>query len=180
MEWFARLSLQMETITDNTHIGIYNASKAAMNLLSETMRLELEPLGVSTITVVAGIIQSNFHSNISTPTPKNTPDKTFHLAKISYYKSLENEIGKVAGGEGMPTSKVMSAEEFGRLVVRDVLAGKRGNTYTGTLGWATKWLPLLPFWFMVSSAHFVALANVAYQDWYGRKRGALDKFKGEV
>ncbi len=44
----------------------------------------------------------------------------------------------------------MTAEEFGREVLRDVLHGKRGMTYTGTLGWAAKWSPMYPVWFVVS------------------------------
>ena len=41
-------------------IGVYNASKAASNLLSETLRLELAPFGVQVITVVTGVINTQF------------------------------------------------------------------------------------------------------------------------
>ncbi|KAG4439637.1 hypothetical protein IFR05_004886 [Cadophora sp. M221] len=44
--------------------GIYATSKAAMLMLSETLRLELEPLGVGTGTVVLGSVKMRFCENL--------------------------------------------------------------------------------------------------------------------
>ncbi|TVY55514.1 Short-chain dehydrogenase cctT [Lachnellula cervina] len=119
--------------------GIYTSSKAATNLLSETLRLELEPLSVRVITVVAGIVKSSFFANLG--------NEDFELPQGSYYKSLEKHIGGLSRGEDLPAN-AMGAEEFGRGVVADVLAGKRGNTYTGTLGWASWVVPVFPKGFL--------------------------------
>ena len=108
--------------------------------MSETLRIELEPLGVKVITIIAGIIKSNFFAPMK---------DTFELPRTSIYKSLEIQIGQVAGGRDVGDN-VMTAEGFGMEVVRDVLAGKTGCTYTGTLGWAARWMPMFPTWFLVS------------------------------
>lgn len=44
-------------------LGLYHSSKAAVTILSETLRLELAPLGVTVITGMLGSIRTNFHSN---------------------------------------------------------------------------------------------------------------------
>ncbi|TVY35799.1 Short-chain dehydrogenase, partial [Lachnellula occidentalis] len=116
-------------------LGIYTSSKAATHMLSETLRLELEPFSVRVITVVAGIVKSSFFANLG--------KEDFELPQGSYYKSLERYIGTLSRGEDLPAN-AMGPEEFGRGVVGDVLAGKRGNTYTGTMGWASKCLPVVP------------------------------------
>lgn len=141
----------LNTTSADVHPGIYAASKAATNILSETLRLELEPLGISTITVVAGIIKTNFFSSIS----------SYVLPPTSLYRSLEPYISKVAKGEDTAEMKgVMGCEEFGRLVVSDVLGGRRGKTYTGTLGWAAKWIVCVPGWVLVSSLRSVMVRRV--------------------
>lgn len=43
--------------------GVYNASKAALAMLSETMRLELAPFGVRVVDLKTGGVQTNFIGN---------------------------------------------------------------------------------------------------------------------
>ncbi|KAH7399754.1 hypothetical protein BKA64DRAFT_744460 [Cadophora sp. MPI-SDFR-AT-0126] len=148
--------------------GIYAASKAAMNMLSETIRLEIEPLRIKTLTVVAGVVKSNFFTNIPISHPSGTPASEtnlstpkFKLAEGSYYKSLEAEIAKTAKGDDFSGMKLMTAQAFGEEVVNDVLRGRSGKTYSGTLGWAGRWIPMFP---------------ASWLDAYCRKRSALEKF----
>ncbi|KAL5321396.1 hypothetical protein ACEPPN_009354 [Leptodophora sp. 'Broadleaf-Isolate-01'] len=147
--------------------GIYAASKAAMNMLSETIRLEIEPLGIKTITVIAGIVKSNFFTNLptsqlpGTPAEETKPAPRYKLPEGSYYKSLEAEISKAAAGEISAGEGIMTAEAFGTEVVNDVLRGRSGRTYSGTLGWGAKWIPMFP---------------VLWLDTYCKKRGALRSF----
>ncbi|KAM0255745.1 hypothetical protein ACHAQJ_005499 [Trichoderma viride] len=47
-------------------MGAYNASKAAVNLLSDNMRNELKPLGVDVITIFAGVVKTNLFNNQTT------------------------------------------------------------------------------------------------------------------
>jgi 1-acylglycerone phosphate reductase len=114
-------------------IGIYAASKAGVNILSEILRLELEPLNVKVITIVAGIIESSFHVNLNSD--------SFSLPENSEYKSMEELIRGMMRGKGK-SGEASTAEEFAEEVVRDVLRGKTGKTYSGALGWSGKWL----FW----------------------------------
>ena len=99
------------TISDD---GQYATSKAAVNLLSETLRLELEPLGVKVITVVAGMVKSNFFAAV---------DEKYKIPTTSFYKSMEGPSGRMAKREDLPGS-AMSPEDFRNGVARDVLAGQ--------------------------------------------------------
>ncbi|KAH9214432.1 hypothetical protein DL95DRAFT_152368 [Leptodontidium sp. 2 PMI_412] len=135
-----------------------------MNMLSETIRLEIEPLGIKTIIVIAGIVKSNFFANLPTsqlPAEETKPAPRYKLPEGSYYKSLEAEISKAAAGEISAGKNIMTAEAFGTEVVNDVLRGRSGRTYSGTLGWGAKWIPMFP---------------VAWLDTYCKKRGALRSF----
>ncbi|KAH6669809.1 putative estradiol 17 beta-dehydrogenase [Halenospora varia] len=123
--------------------GIYGASKASLNHMSETLRYELEPLHVRVLTVYAGIISSNFHSSSSM-------GDTFSLPSTSYYKSLTKVMDGIARGNQRP-GKIMSAENFGKEVCRDVVGGRSGASFTGTLGWAVKYVGLYPQWYLVSA-----------------------------
>lgn len=64
---------------DSAHIGLYHSSKAAVTVVSETLRLELAPLGVTVITDMLGNIESNFYVN----------DSWQGVLKSSRYKSVE-------------------------------------------------------------------------------------------
>jgi short-subunit dehydrogenase len=46
-------------------LATYAASKAALNTLFETLRLEIGPFGVSVITILPGVIDSSLHANDS-------------------------------------------------------------------------------------------------------------------
>jgi 1-acylglycerone phosphate reductase len=115
------------------HSGIYASSKAAINLVSETMRLELGLLHVRVVTVITGFVSSNFHAN-----------RSYRLPSASPYYSYEEEI--VASLNDLPAN-VTTAEEVGRQVAQETLQGKSGERYIGTQAWAGKWvLPYLPTW----------------------------------
>ena len=45
--------------------GVYNASKAAANSITENMRLELKPFGVQVIALLTGGVRSNIEANKS-------------------------------------------------------------------------------------------------------------------
>lgn len=57
-------------------MSAYNASKAALTQYSETLRLELEPIGIKVVTVVTGQVSTNL---VALPT----------LEEKSIYKPLE-------------------------------------------------------------------------------------------
>ncbi|KAL8723135.1 MAG: hypothetical protein Q9181_007347, partial [Wetmoreana brouardii] len=95
--------------------GLYHASKAAVTILSETLRLELAPLGVTVITGMLGNIESNFHAN----------DSWQGLPKSSRYKTVESEIAKTAEGKIGPKKEKL--DDFARRFVGDVVKGASGQ-----------------------------------------------------
>ncbi|OAG05396.1 NAD(P)-binding protein [Paraphaeosphaeria sporulosa] len=94
----------------------YNASKAALGQYSETLCMELAPLNVKVITLVAGNVTSNSTTNRLAPG---------QLPEGSYYTPLEKEFAKDVEFSFMPTAKV--AEE----VADDVLRGASGSIFKG-------------------------------------------------
>jgi 1-acylglycerone phosphate reductase len=45
----------------NSFTGAYNASKAALSVLTDNLRIEMEPLGVKVITVSRGVYSDSRH-----------------------------------------------------------------------------------------------------------------------
>ena len=103
------------------HLGLYHSSKAAVTILSETLRLELAPLGVTVITGMLGNIESNFHVN----------DSWQGVSESSKYKSVESQIAKSAEGKVGP--KKEKAEDFARRFVDDILRGTSGQVWRGAM-----------------------------------------------
>ncbi|KAG9245349.1 putative short-chain dehydrogenase/reductase [Calycina marina] len=115
-------------------IGVYAASKAAFNLLSETLRLELEPLGVNVVTVVLGSVKTNFFSDIQS---------SWRLPLGSYCRTMEEVmIDKVNGSDFTPGT--IDGEGVGKQICNDILAGKKGNLYRGKDAWQVPFIGLAP------------------------------------
>ncbi|TPX15361.1 uncharacterized protein E0L32_004638 [Thyridium curvatum] len=66
-------------------LGTYNISKAALAMLSGTLRLELEPFGVQVVDLKAGGVQINFF-------PNQEGGHYPTLPKGSLYKVAEKEV----------------------------------------------------------------------------------------
>jgi len=49
-----------------------------------------------------------------------------------------------ASGKADLQPSTMTAEAFGRAVANDVLSGKKGNTYRGSMAWAVPIMEMLP------------------------------------
>jgi 1-acylglycerone phosphate reductase len=99
--------------------GIYNASKAADNVFSETLRLELSPLGIKVVTVITGGVASNIMTN----GPKT------QLPSSSKYASMEKQLMEM--GEGNDGISRMSSQDYAERVVSDVLKGATGLIWRG-------------------------------------------------
>ncbi|CAJ2500715.1 Uu.00g035680.m01.CDS01 [Anthostomella pinea] len=87
------------------------ASKAALNALSETLRLELAPFGVSVVTILPGVIDSKLHVNGAA---------SFDLPPASRYAPIKDIIAGWAKGDAVPKDS-LSVDGFAELVVRDVV-----------------------------------------------------------
>jgi NAD(P)-dependent dehydrogenase (short-subunit alcohol dehydrogenase family) len=100
-------------------MSAYTSSKAAINVFSETLRMELAPLGVSVLTIMAGVVDSKFHAN-----------ETFALPEGSRYAPIQDIIAGWASGASKP--KGCPAEQFAQQVVKDILrSGSGGMVYRG-------------------------------------------------
>ncbi|THC88371.1 hypothetical protein EYZ11_012181 [Aspergillus tanneri] len=100
-------------------IGIYSSSKAAIVQLSETLRLELAPLGVDVVCLMVGIITTAFYTNV--------PEVV--LPPTSRYAAIREIISNWATGRAIP--KGASAEEFAESIVDNVLGSSGGLVWKG-------------------------------------------------
>jgi NAD(P)-dependent dehydrogenase (short-subunit alcohol dehydrogenase family) len=86
-------------------VGAYCATKAAVALLSDSLRMELAPFGIAVVTVQPGAIKSGFGE---------AAIKTVKLDPQSVYASVSDYIRiRARASQERPTS----AEEFSRLLV---------------------------------------------------------------
>ncbi|KJX93911.1 oxidoreductase like protein [Zymoseptoria brevis] len=106
--------------------GGYNASKAAATFFSETLRIEVEPLGLRVVTAMVGEVQSQIWEQ----------QGSYKLPEGSYYKSVEKFI--VDQADGKKQSKEEPAETVAKSLVDDVLSGISGQTWRGGQAGAAK------------------------------------------
>ena len=120
-------------------LGMYCGSKGAMRFMSETMALEMKPLGVNVITLITGNVRTQWFSN----------QPEFLFPEGSYYASLKDKIGIYARGEqGHPQ---MGPVVYSGRVVADILGGAQGKVWRGAQSTLVQVvLPWLPGWLIVS------------------------------
>jgi 1-acylglycerone phosphate reductase len=138
------------------YIGLYSSTKAAVTTASDTLRVELAPLGVKVVTVMTGMVRTEFFDKL----------QEVKLAVDSYYKRVEHVVNKTPGQHGAMDSTKMDLNEFSHRVVTDVLAGKTGRIYRGGHSSVSWWVKLLlPNWILVScfsnwSKHYGSLISI--------------------
>ncbi|KAK4107202.1 NAD(P)-binding protein [Canariomyces notabilis] len=121
-------------VVNTPWIGIYSSSKAALNMLSDTLRLELSPFKVSVVTIMVGTIASHFHAN--------EPDVV--LPPSSRYSAIRDTINRWAKGQAGP--KGGSVQDLAESLVVDVV-GKPGGFWvwkgpnSGMVKFLTRWVP---------------------------------------
>jgi 1-acylglycerone phosphate reductase len=113
--------------------GLYAASKRSLEILSETLRLELGPFGVTVLCVVNGAVQTNGQSYF----------QDWRLPENSLYRSIEETIAnRTRGEDGVERSSLM---EHANEVVKKIVNGKSGKLWCGARAGMTKfgveWLP---------------------------------------
>ena len=126
-------------------LGLYHSSKAAVTILSETLRLELAPLGVRVITAMLGSVESNFH----------TDDAWRGLPASSLYKSVEAQVTRTAAGQAGP--KKEGVGEFAARFADDITNGASGQVWRGAMAQTTR--------FMAYHAPMSLLVSFAWRDW---------------
>ncbi|RWA11427.1 hypothetical protein EKO27_g3678 [Xylaria grammica] len=109
------------TIVNQTSVGasvtlpfqaVYNSSKAAMSMISNTMRLELEPFGVKVVELRTGVVKTNLIKNMQTLTSTILPkDSIYDPARERVEKSLRQEQFENGG---------MPRQQWAEAVVQDL------------------------------------------------------------
>ncbi|MCJ1430793.1 hypothetical protein MMC27_000143 [Xylographa pallens] len=110
--------------------GIYSASKAALTIASETLRVEVEPLGVRVITAMIGCVETNIYSNNS----------TFELPAGSLYKPIKQQIADTNARKHSP--KGTDVNTLAKNVVDGILKGKKGQLWRGKMASMTSWVSM--------------------------------------
>jgi 1-acylglycerone phosphate reductase len=103
---------------------MYNASKAAVAMISDTSRVELKPFGIKVLHVNTGCVETNFF--------ENQPSNGTKLPEGSLYEPIQDQVD--AHGKDWPFPPT-SASDWARKVARKALNGSNGNVWIG--GWAT-------------------------------------------
>ncbi|KAI1152045.1 hypothetical protein F4825DRAFT_420920 [Nemania diffusa] len=125
--------------------GAYNASKASARWFSETLRIEMQGLGVRVITAMVGEVETKIYDNaLISPS----------LPPSSYYKSIKQLIFQQ--GTGVMQVENEKAEVTAENLVKDVLSGRNGHVWRGGVAGRAKYfhwiLPERFFeWFLHSS-----------------------------
>lgn len=135
--------------------GIYNASKAALSALTDTLRLELAPFGIKVVDLKTGVVRSQFFSNL--------PADSSRLPEGSIYMPARDVIEKFMGGEAFYESAI-PADKWANQVVCALLASRPPvQVWKGANAW--------PVWFMRAFAPFTAMDGMI------GKMGGLDELK---
>ena len=125
------------TTTDDTEstfrgtpfLGVYAATKAALERISEVQYMEARPFNVHVMHVSAGMVQSNMNA---------TAQSQIILASGSMYTGWLEAMFNLMRGEGIPT------DDFAQRVVAAVLERKDRHLILGkmsTVAWICQYLP---------------------------------------
>ncbi|KAI1259381.1 putative short-chain dehydrogenase/reductase [Xylariaceae sp. FL1019] len=91
--------------------GVYNASKAALHSMNDTLRIELAPFGIDVLHVVTGGVRTNFF--------KNSSGAVLH--EDSAYASARDIIEADVAGKAATNTQTMSTEKYAGIVVENSL-----------------------------------------------------------
>ena len=118
--------------------SVYSASKAAFAMLSDTLRLELQPFGINVVDLRTGLVKSNLIGNVQHSQKNLLPEGSLYTpAKETVEKALRQEAFI---GQGMLSDK------WARGVVADLLKTRPpGVIWRGESAWLTRIATLLPF-----------------------------------
>jgi NAD(P)-dependent dehydrogenase (short-subunit alcohol dehydrogenase family) len=143
-------------------VGVYSASKRSLEIIAETLRLEMAPFNVKVLSIVTGAVRTNGQTYFD----------DLRLPEDSLYKSIEDTVVARARGEDGATRT--TAEEYAAQVVRAITAGRQGKFWCGSMA-GTVWFgsTYLPQWIMVSFLPFwlPQLMLMVVGSWFGERHG---------
>lgn len=95
-------------------MGTYNASKAAANALTETLRLELAPFGIKVVALLTGSVRSKFFDNQVDATGGRP------LPEDSIYRVVPGGIKMMQNPRDLISKVAMNADLWAGQVVKDL------------------------------------------------------------
>ena len=118
--------------------GVYNASKAALAMLSDSLRLELQPFGITVVDLRTGLIRTNLIKN-------QNDSKKPSLPEGSIYEPAREAVEKALRQDAFVDSG-MPAQQWANLVVQDLLRKNPPSViWRGESAWLTRLAAVLPF-----------------------------------
>ncbi|OQD86095.1 hypothetical protein PENANT_c008G07130 [Penicillium antarcticum] len=125
--------------------GLYNASKAAVAMITDQIRIELSPWGVRAILVNTGAIKTHFFDNL--------PSKPVLPEYSLYYPAKDLIEPALAGSE--VEGNAMEVNSYAEVVVNNAIrSNPKKHLWSGggalltwlasTFGWSTVWDVLMP------------------------------------
>ncbi|KAI9924227.1 hypothetical protein ASPWEDRAFT_116254 [Aspergillus wentii DTO 134E9] len=101
------------------YMGVYGASKRSIEIIAETLRLEMAPFHVNVLSVVTGAVKTN----------GQTYFQDWKLPEDSLYKPIEDTIHKrTRGADGVKRMELM---EYATKVVHEIVGGHTGKFWYG-------------------------------------------------
>ncbi|KAJ3494809.1 hypothetical protein NLG97_g3836 [Lecanicillium saksenae] len=115
-------------------VGAYSSSKSALHTVSETLRMELQPFGVTVACLITGTVATRFHTN----------EGEFSLPEKSLYADILSTISLWARGATGPERGTV--DDYVTQILPDVLSNSRGGVLwrganAGAVRFAVSWLP---------------------------------------
>ena len=119
--------------------SVYNASKAAMMMFSDSLRLELEPFGVKVVDLRTALVKTNIFRNMR-------EEKKPALPAGSIYEPAKEAVEKAMRQEELEKGG-MAADKWAKLIVKDLLVkGKpKPVLWRGESAWLTWFATFVPF-----------------------------------
>ncbi|KAK3327467.1 putative short-chain dehydrogenase/reductase [Cercophora scortea] len=144
-------------VLDMAWSGIYNSSKAAEVSISESLRLELAPLGVRVLTAMVGAVHTPIHDKAG----------ALNLPETSYYQAAQKVIADQRAGVLKTNSQAVDVTA--RSLVRDVESGRVGKVWRGGLASTVRYsVRLLPRGILERAANRVKGLEIVRAAWAGR------------
>lgn len=153
-------------IVNHTSVGVgaaipfqsaYNASKAAMSMFSDVLRLELQPFDISVVNLKTAGVKTNIVQSVQAEQPTLPADSIYGPARALMEKALRLEWVEGRG---------ISAQQWAKEVVGDLRKESPPPViYRGESAWLAWFAGLLPF---------------GWVDGMFRKMTGLDKVEREI
>ncbi|KAJ5704181.1 hypothetical protein N7493_011319 [Penicillium malachiteum] len=116
--------------------SVYNASKAAMAMFSDTLRLELEPFNIKVVDLRTGNVSSNLNANAKS--------KKHSLPENSIYEPARQILDPILALENWSETVEWSAGRWAKEVTVELLKGPPYAIWKGENAWKVRIMALFP------------------------------------